>query len=106
MTSQQGGNKPQRDEAGRLLPGGTANPGGRPKLPDWYRALGPDALRIIADIALGEREDARLSPGQAASLMKEHIYGRAPQASEDADAAAEAFAKMLSRMRAGTDRDE
>jgi len=33
MTNQEktGGNKPERDEKGRLLPGNTANPAGRPK---------------------------------------------------------------------------
>ena len=32
-------NHPERDTRGRLLPGSTANPGGRPKRPPYVRLL-------------------------------------------------------------------
>lgn len=76
-TSATAPNKPQRDEKGRLLPGNTANGGGWPKLPEWLKERGPEALKYIADVALGVEEaepDLRL---KAAAIIVDRYYGKA-----------------------------
>ena len=91
--------KPARDENGRLLPGQTANPsgagGGRPRLPDWFKSRGPDALRVLIAQATGEcvqSDDGSVLPAvkqvaessspkeraQAADLIANRVYGKAP----------------------------
>jgi hypothetical protein len=89
--------KPARDAHGRLLPGGTANPagGGRPRLPDWFKAKGPDSLRVLVAQATGEiipQDDGTVLPAvqqvalesspkertAAAAIIADRIYGKAP----------------------------
>ena len=90
--------KPARDEKGRLLPGQTANPngiGGRPRLPDWFKSRGPDALRVLLAQATGEivaDENGKVLPAvqqvatestakeraAAAELVANRLYGKAP----------------------------
>jgi hypothetical protein len=73
------------------------NPGGpgRPRLPDWFRARGPDALRVLLAQATGEvvacddgtvlpaveqvaRESSCKERRQAAEAVVERVYGKAP----------------------------
>jgi hypothetical protein len=91
--------EPIRDERGRMLPGKTLNPtgigAGRPKLPDWFRSRGPDALRVLLAQATGVPvacDDGKVLPAveqvaressckerrQAAEAVVERIYGKAP----------------------------
>jgi hypothetical protein len=88
-------NKPARDAQGRLLPGNSANPMGRPKLPDWFKSRGPDALRVLVAQATGEvipSDDGTVLPAvqqvasesspkertAAAAIIADRIYGKAP----------------------------
>lgn len=88
-------NKPARDAQGRLLPGNSANPMGRPRLPDWFKSRGPDALRVLLAQATGEIipcDDGTVLPAvqqvatesttkdrkEAAAIMADRIYGKAP----------------------------
>jgi hypothetical protein len=88
-----GGNSGGRDGAGRFARGNahafkageSGNPGGRPTLPDWFRAKGDDALRVLVAVMEGERFDEKVSPAQAAQLIVERIYGK-PTAAIEADA--------------------
>jgi len=76
-------------------PGQSGNPAGRPRLPDWFRAKGPDALRILVAQATGEvipQDDGTVLPAvtqvatesspkertQAAAIIADRIYGKAP----------------------------
>lgn len=56
-----------RDELGRLLPGHTANPAGRPKdeIRSLAREYGEDALRRILDLMKDENKDISLRAAQA-----------------------------------------
>jgi hypothetical protein len=81
---------PQRDRDGRLLPGSTANPSGRPKVwrkfQEAMRERSPEALRR-SDEALGSKdpalyqwaaEGAGLCPGLTASAgmaFYKHVSG-------------------------------
>ena len=75
--------KPLRDAHGRLLPGQSANPtgvnGGRPKLPDWFKAKGEEALRHLLDVATGVEPVEPELRFKAASLVVDRIYGKAPE---------------------------
>lgn len=81
-----------------LVPFAKGNPGGpgRPKLPDWFRDLGPDALRVLAAQATGiafPRDDGTVLPAvsqvasdstpkeraSAAAVIADRIYGKAPE---------------------------
>lgn len=69
---------PAREANGRLAPGHSGVPGaGRTKLPDFFKAVGPDALRAIADIATGEIEAPPELQLRAAQDVADRIYGRA-----------------------------
>ena len=72
---------PNRDANGRLLPGSTANPagGGRPKLPDWFRAKGEEALKHLLDVATGVVDVEPELRFKAAALVVDRIYGKAPE---------------------------
>lgn len=70
-TSETAANKPQRDEKGRLLPGSNANPGGRPKLPDWYKSNAPSALAVTLAVATGIVIDAPEIPEETRALCRE-----------------------------------
>lgn len=70
---------PARDERGRLLPGGTANPRGRPALPDFFKDAAPLALQHLVNVATGVEfvePELRL---KAATLVVERFYGKAPE---------------------------
>lgn len=88
-----------RDERGRVLPGASLNPSGvnagRPKLPDWFKARGPDALRVLVAQATGEvlpQDDGTVLPAvaqvavesspkerlAAAEVIADRVYGKAP----------------------------
>lgn len=72
-------NPPARDERGRLLPGGTANPRGRPALPDFFKDAAPLALQHLVNVATGVEfvePELRL---KAATLVVERFYGKAPE---------------------------
>ena len=86
----------KRDQLGRFAPG-TA-PGkspGRPRLPDWFKARGPAALRILVAQATGEalpEDDGKVSAavaqvaadsstkerGAACIELANRVYGKAP----------------------------
>jgi hypothetical protein len=85
--------KPARDAHGRLLPGSTANPSGRPKLPDWFLSKGPASLRVLVAQATGEQiadddgnvtdavkqvatESTTRERGAAAMVVIDRIYGK------------------------------
>ncbi len=71
--------------------GQSGNPGGRPKLPDWFRERGPDALKKIVAVMDGKDDegapvvDEKVTPAMAAQWIADRLYGKAPQAPEDAD---------------------
>lgn len=67
---------PKRDAKGRLLPGSTANPNGRPALPEWFRAKGEDALRYIVEVADGKHGTEGRQ--RAAEFIVKRVYGDAP----------------------------
>jgi hypothetical protein len=67
-----------RGPNGHFLKGTAAGPG-RPSLPDWFKARGPEALQVLVDVMTGEREDMRVSPAQAAQIVVERVYGKSPQ---------------------------
>lgn len=64
----------------RFKPGQSGNPAGRPPLPAWFRARGPEALQHLVEVATGAYEDPKVSRTQAAIEVIDRIYGRAPQA--------------------------
>ncbi len=86
-TSQQAASKPARDKRGRLLPGGTANPGGRASLPDAFKEKGPEALEKLVEFM--EDQDHRIAL-RATEVVTERIYGKPAQPLEH-----EAGAEML-----------
>lgn len=86
-TSQQVPRKPARDAHGRLLPGGTANPGGRTALPDAFKEKGPEALEKLVEFMA--HADPRIAL-RATEVVTERIYGKAAQPLEH-----EAGAEML-----------
>jgi hypothetical protein len=102
-----GGASPQRDASGRLLPGHTANPGGKPALPDWLKQKGEKFLRMQADVV----ETGKLTgtDGQSVEVdldmrMKTleslvmRIFGKPAQS---LDVGGEALNDVLARLLAG-----
>lgn len=80
-------NKPQRDEKGRLLPGNTANPAGRPKglsltevIKQRLKELSPDgkrsALEWMADNII---QDALDHDNSMRKLLWNYLDGMPPQ---------------------------
>jgi hypothetical protein len=71
-----------RDNNGRLLKGFSANPkgknGGRPKLPDFFKAGGPDAMRHLLGVANGTIAASGDIRMRACTIVMERIYGKAP----------------------------
>lgn len=47
-----------RTPAGKFAPGASGNPGGRKVYPDWFRARGDDALRLLAAVGTGVLESS------------------------------------------------
>ena len=70
---------PKRDAHGRLLPGQSGNPRGRPALPDWFKDAAPDALRHLVNVATGIEEVEPELRLKAATLVVERFYGKAPE---------------------------
>jgi hypothetical protein len=60
-------------------PGQSGNPGGRPKLPDFFRERGPEALKEILRIATEGEGKLQM---QALIYVADRIYGKAVQGVE------------------------
>lgn len=67
---------PARNAKGQLLPGATANPGGRPSLPDDFKLKGPALLERMLKIAETEAHEHNY---RALEWCCERIYGKARQ---------------------------
>jgi hypothetical protein len=71
---------PTRDEHGRLRKGSTANPGGRPKLPDDVKAayleMHPRALERLSQLIDSKNEKVAL---RACELIVERVEGKVSQ---------------------------
>ena len=88
-----------REENGRF---GLGNPGGgRPPLPEWFKAKAPDALKHMLAVADGTVDDEKISRMQACVEIVNRVYGHAPKAPEDTDDSARAWGEILSRLRVG-----
>jgi len=74
--SEQVASKPARDERGRLLPGSTGNPGGRPK-----DVLGPALLAAMSpeEWASLVAEQARAGNARALEIYADRTLGKVPQ---------------------------
>lgn len=85
----------KRRADGTFLPGQAPMSPGRPRLPDWFKARGPAALRILVAQATGEaipEDDGNVSTavaevaassstkerGAAAIEIVNRVYGKAP----------------------------
>jgi len=67
----------KRDEKGRALPGQSLNPRGKPAYPDWLKEAGPQALRYIVDVAVGNEQG--IEPRyrlRAAEVVVERVWGK------------------------------
>ena len=62
------GPKVVRDEKGRITPGSSLNPLGKPSLPSWFKDRGPDALKTLMAAATGRAGDD--DPPAAKELAK------------------------------------
>jgi len=71
--------KPVRDEKGRLLKGQSGNPNGRPRLPDWLKARGPDAIKYLVDVATGEEFAEPALRIRAAEWVVDRVYGKSAE---------------------------
>lgn len=85
---------------GRFLPGNSGNGGGRPKLPEWFKAGGEVALRYLLDVATGaesvEKQELRM---RAAERVAELVYGRPTVADGMSDEMPPALAGLLALAR-------
>lgn len=87
--------EPKQAPSTAFKPGVSGNPAGRPKLPDWFKSRGPDALRVLLAQATGELvpcDDGSILPAvvqvaadstpkeraQAADMIANRVYGKAP----------------------------
>ena len=87
--------KPLRDPLGRVLPGSSTNPGGRPKLPEWFRRdLTNEALEHLAKIVRGTETDPKISRAMACLEVLDRVIGKPKQAVE-VQAARGLLAKLL-----------
>lgn len=62
--------------------GVSGNPGGRTKLPEWFKDKGPKALRHMLRVASGEVVDDKVSRYEACERVAHMIYGKPAQALE------------------------
>ncbi|MCC7111521.1 MAG: hypothetical protein IT382_19665 [Deltaproteobacteria bacterium] len=73
-----------RDSRGRFAIGASGNPGGRPRLPEWFRVGSEDALRYLLDVATGavevEKQELRI---RAAEWVAGRVFGRPVAAAEE-----------------------
>lgn len=69
-------------EDGQFKKGNCANPGGRPKKPDWIKGKGEEALKVVYDIMIDERAPIpnRLA---AAKIIIEQDLGKPRQQVEN-----------------------
>ena len=76
---------PDRDKTGRFVAGNSANPGGRPKIPDEVReairAACPEAVEFLIEIMRnpGEKTPYRLD---AIKTILDRAYGKPAQAQD------------------------
>ena len=85
----------KRNPDGTFVKGHVPVSPGRPRLPDWFKSRGPDALRVLIAQATGEEvqsDDGSVLPAvtqvakdsspkeraQAADLIANRVYGKAP----------------------------
>lgn len=66
---------------GRFLPGNSG--GGRPKLPDWFKSRGPDALKKLLAYALDDEDVEPELRFKAVSSIVDRVYGKATETRED-----------------------
>jgi hypothetical protein len=70
----------KRDERGRVLPGYTPNPAGRPKvvaeIRDMARAEAPAAFRRVCELV--QHEDPRIALAASVEILN-RAYGKSPQ---------------------------
>lgn len=88
MNDPHGRDETGRDAQGRFAPGASGNPGGRPRLPGWFREGSAEALRYLLDVATGavavERDELRV---RAAEWCAARVFGRPQTAEEEPDSA-------------------
>lgn len=88
----------QRDASGRIMPGSTGNPGGRPKVVVELQALlesaAPDALEKV--LALVKSPDEKVALAASRDIL-DRVLGKAPQSVQlGGDAVNEILARLLS----------
>lgn len=64
----------------QFKPGQSGNPGGRPKLPENFKARGPEVLDFLMAVALGEKKAPMKDRVLASKWCAERIYGAPVQA--------------------------
>jgi hypothetical protein len=79
MASDGHSTKQKKALAAPWKPGQSGNPGGRPKLPEEFKAKGPEALKEILRIATEGEGKLQL---QALIYVADRIYGKAVQGVE------------------------
>ena len=68
-----------RAEGGKFAKGNKNKAGpGRPKNPQWFKDRGPDAMRYLLKVAMGEEKASESIRMHAVSLVVERIYGKPP----------------------------
>lgn len=91
-----------RDDRGRLLPGSTANPSGRPKVVvEVMKRLEeglPEAATAL--LAMLKDDDPKVKMFAVREVF-DRVMGKPKQAPEDNDALERAWEHMLSRLRGG-----
>ena len=71
--------RPLRDEKGRLLPGQTANPYGRPKKYTIHDYITPEQVEEIIKIAKDKAEQGDIN---MIKMIVEHVFGKPRQSIE------------------------
>ena len=91
-----------RNSKGQWVPGVSGHPGGDRRLPEWFRARGPERLRIMAEIAECEDSEHQFD---ALKWCLERQYGKPQPVIElDGDGEVEpVVAVLLTRARRGAE---
>lgn len=71
---------PKNNHSGLFKPGQSGNPSGRRALPEWFRDMGPDALKYMKKVAEGKIKDKKVSRYEACREIADRVFGKAPQA--------------------------
>jgi hypothetical protein len=79
VSDHENGPKVERKADGRFAAGHAPLSNGRPKLPDWFKESGPEALKYLLGVALGTEDSNPKLRLQAAALVVDRIYGKAPE---------------------------